>query len=79
MAARTEVDVGARRLRIANLDRVVFPCTGTTKGEVLDCYVRVAGALVFEMGAVLERLADHGDLFAPVLTDGRPLRLGSAP
>ena len=38
-----------------------------------------AGALVFEMGAVLERVAEHGDLFAPVLTDGRPLRLAGAP
>jgi bifunctional non-homologous end joining protein LigD len=36
-----------------------------------------AGALVFEIGAVLERLAAHGDLFAPVLTEGRSLRLGS--
>jgi bifunctional non-homologous end joining protein LigD len=38
-----------------------------------------AAALVFEMGAVLERVAEHGDLFAPVLTDGRPLRLAGAP
>jgi bifunctional non-homologous end joining protein LigD len=46
MAARTEVDVGGRRLHIGNLDRVVFPRTGTTKGEVLDYYVRVADAML---------------------------------
>src|SRR3954452_2544806 len=46
MAVRTEVDVGGRRLAIAPLDRVVFPGTGTTKGEVLDYYVRVADAML---------------------------------
>jgi bifunctional non-homologous end joining protein LigD len=46
MALRTEVDVGGRRLAIAHLDRVVFPGTGTTKGEVLDYYVRVADAML---------------------------------
>src|SRR3954467_14071205 len=45
-AARTEVDVGGRRLAIGNLDRVVFPRTGTTKGAVLDYYVRVADAML---------------------------------
>ena len=46
MAARTEVDVGGRRLAIGNLERVVFPRTGTTKGEVLDYYARVADAML---------------------------------
>jgi bifunctional non-homologous end joining protein LigD len=46
MAARSELDVGGRRLAIGNLDRVVFPRTGTTKGEVLDYYVRVADAML---------------------------------
>jgi bifunctional non-homologous end joining protein LigD len=34
-----------------------------------------AGALVFEMGAVLERVAEHGDVFAPVLAGRQSLRL----
>src|ERR687885_2305005 len=46
MAARSDVHVGGRRLAIRNLDRVVFPRTGTTKGQVLDYYVRVADALL---------------------------------
>ena len=46
MAPRSEVDVGGRRLAIGHLDRVVFPATGTTKGEVLDYYVRVADAML---------------------------------
>ena len=41
-AASAELDVGGRRLQIRNLARVVFPQMGTTKGELLDYYVRVA-------------------------------------
>src|SRR3954465_7367743 len=46
MAVRTEVDVGGRRLAIRNLDRVVFPRAGITKGRLLDYYVRVADAML---------------------------------
>ena len=35
-----------------------------------------AGGLGFEMGDVIERVAEHGDLFAPVLTERQPLRAG---
>src|SRR3954454_7674807 len=46
MAARAEIDVGGRRLAIGHLDRVVFPQAGTTKGELLDYYVRIADAML---------------------------------
>jgi bifunctional non-homologous end joining protein LigD len=46
MAASSQVDVGGRRLAIRNLDRVIFPRTGTTKAELLDYYVRVADAML---------------------------------
>jgi bifunctional non-homologous end joining protein LigD len=46
MAARSDLDVGGRRLAIGHLDRVVFPRTGTTKGEVLDYYVHVADVML---------------------------------
>ena len=37
--------------------------------EVQDCLdARDAGVLVFDTGQVLERVADRGDLFAPVLS-----------
>ncbi len=39
------VDVDGRTLRISNLGKVMYPTTGTTKGEVLNYYARVsAGA-----------------------------------
>jgi bifunctional non-homologous end joining protein LigD len=44
--ASEELEVGGRRLRIRHLDRVVFPRAGTTKGELLDYYVRVADAML---------------------------------
>src|SRR5919202_3123738 len=44
--AGSELEVEGRRLAIRNLDRVVFPRTGTAKGELLDYYVRVADVML---------------------------------
>jgi len=40
------VRIGERRLRVTNLDKVVYPETGTTKGEVIDYYARIAPRLL---------------------------------
>jgi DNA primase len=40
------IEVGGRRLVIRNLDRVVFPRAGTTKAQLLDYYIRIAGAML---------------------------------
>ncbi len=40
------VSVDGRRLKISSLAKVMYPATGTTKGDVLDYYARVADALV---------------------------------
>lgn len=40
------VDVGGRTLRLTNLDKVMYPRTGTTKGEVINYYVQVAPTLL---------------------------------
>lgn len=40
------VDVEGRTLRLTNLGKVLYPQTGTTKGEVLDYYARVAPVLL---------------------------------
>ena len=42
----TYVEVGGHRLRLTNLDKVLYPETGTTKAEVIDYYSRVADALI---------------------------------
>ena len=38
--------IGGRRLRITNLDKVLYPETGTTKGEVIDYYSRIGEVLI---------------------------------
>jgi bifunctional non-homologous end joining protein LigD len=45
---RTEVhvDVEGRTLKLTSLEKVLYPRTGTTKGEVLDYYARVAPVLL---------------------------------
>ncbi len=40
------VEVEGRTLKISNLDKVLFPQTGTTKGEVLNYYAQVAPVLL---------------------------------
>ena len=40
------VDVEGRTLTISNLDKVLYPRTGTTKGEVLNYYAQVAPVLL---------------------------------
>ena len=40
------VEVDGRTLKISNLDKVLYPETGTTKGEVLHYYAQVAPVLL---------------------------------
>jgi bifunctional non-homologous end joining protein LigD len=37
-----QVEVEGRKLRLSNLDKVLYPVAGFTKGEVIDYYTRVA-------------------------------------
>jgi bifunctional non-homologous end joining protein LigD len=44
--ADVHVDVEGRTLKLSNLDKVLYPRTGTTKGEVLNYYARIAPVLL---------------------------------
>jgi bifunctional non-homologous end joining protein LigD len=44
--SEVHVEVEGRTLRISNLDKVLYPRTGTTKGEVLNYYARIAPVLL---------------------------------
>ena len=46
MPEEMRVDVEGRTLRLSNLDKVLYPRTGTTKGEVLHYYARIAPRLL---------------------------------
>ena len=51
-AGRGVVEVDGRTLRLTNLDKVLYPATGFTKGDLIDFYVAIAPVL-------LPHLRDH--------------------
>jgi len=46
LGTETLVQVDGRRLRLTNLDKVLYPANGFTKGQVVDYYTRVAPAML---------------------------------
>ena len=46
MAPRVTVDVAGKQLSLSNLDKVLYPAVGFTKGHVIDYYTRVAPAVL---------------------------------
>jgi bifunctional non-homologous end joining protein LigD len=41
-----QVEVDGRELKLTNLDKVLYPAAGFTKGEMVDYYAKVAGVMV---------------------------------
>jgi bifunctional non-homologous end joining protein LigD len=46
VATSRQVEVDGRELKLTNLDKVLYPKAGFTKGEVVDYYAKVAPAIV---------------------------------
>ena len=46
MATSQQVEVDGRELKLTNLDKVLYPKAGFSKGEVVDYYAKVAPAMV---------------------------------
>ncbi len=42
----TEMEIEGRTLKLANLEKVLYPATGFTKGELIDWYTAIAPALL---------------------------------
>ncbi|HEX8074832.1 MAG TPA: DNA ligase D [Thermoleophilaceae bacterium] len=42
----TEIEVDGRKLRLSNLDKVLYPQVGFTKGQVIDYYARISPVLI---------------------------------
>ena len=55
-SAKVSVDVGGRTLALSNLDKVLYPEAGFTKGAVIDYYARIAPVM-------LPHLADRAATF----------------
>lgn len=45
-SSKVTVEVDGHPLQLSNLDKVLYPATGFTKGEVLDYYTRIAPVLL---------------------------------
>ncbi len=43
---RVDVDVDGRQLSLSNLDKVLFPATGFTKGDMIHYYAAIADAML---------------------------------
>src|ERR1700684_4027017 len=46
MAATTRTTIGGRELSVSNLEKVLFPQSGFTKGQLIDYYVRIAPVML---------------------------------
>src|SRR5689334_10614634 len=42
----TTIEIAGRQLKLSNLDKVLYPKTGFTKGQVIDYYIRIAPVLL---------------------------------
>jgi len=79
----TSVEVEGRRLRLSNLDKVLYPETGTTKAEVIDYYARIAPVMVPHLedrGVTLRRFPDGveaGSFFEKRCPSHRPEWMGT--
>ncbi len=46
MANPAELEIDGRKLKLSNLDKVLYPGSGFTKGQVIDYYIRVSRFLL---------------------------------
>jgi bifunctional non-homologous end joining protein LigD len=49
-SSTTTVEFDGRQLKLSNLDKVLYPATGFTKGAVIDYYARIAAVMVEHVG-----------------------------
>lgn len=85
MAAEQTVRVDGRRLRLTNLEKVLYPATGTTKGEVIEYASRIAPLMLphLDRRPVTRKRwpegVDHPNFFAKALEQGAPAWLPRLP
>src|SRR3954451_25372902 len=46
MAEKAHLDVGGKRIGVSNLNKVLYPKAGFTKGQVIDYYIQIAPVLL---------------------------------
>ena len=79
------VEIAGRHLKLSNLEKVLYPATGFTKGQVIDYYARIAPALVPHLAGrplTLKRYpngVDQQHFFEKNATKHRPDWIKTAP
>lgn len=85
MAERTEVTFEGRKLSVSNLDKVLYPATGFTKGDLIDYYARIAPVMLPHLagrGITLVRFpngVDESSFFEKRCPSHRPDWVGVVP
>jgi bifunctional non-homologous end joining protein LigD len=46
MSKKVEIEVEGKKVMVSNLDKVLYPAAGFTKGQVIDYYIRIAPVLL---------------------------------
>jgi bifunctional non-homologous end joining protein LigD len=46
MSKKVEMEVAGKKIMVSNLDKVLYPAAGFTKGQVIDYYIRIAPVLL---------------------------------
>ena len=46
MPAKSQLEVGGTEVEVSNLDKVLYPKTGFTKGQVIDYYIKISPQLL---------------------------------
>ena len=79
------IDIEGKHLKLTNLEKVLYPGTGFTKGQVIDYYARIAPALIPHLAGrptTLKRYpegVDKGFFFEKNTTKYRPDWVKTAP
>ena len=46
MSKKVEIEVAGKKVMVSNLEKVLYPAAGFTKGQVIDYYIRIAPVLL---------------------------------
>lgn len=46
MPGRSQLDIGGTKIDVSNLDKVLYPQSGFTKGQIIDYYIKVSPVLL---------------------------------
>ena len=81
----TTVEIEGKRLKLSNLEKVIYPESGTTKAEIIDYYVRIAPVMlphIGDRGVTLRRFPNGPDgesFFEKRCPSYRPEWIGTFP